>query len=125
MSAYSDLMNRGIQGASNGTGQWMIDVGGDALPFDSMDKKDREMYQEAAYFIQQQMSGIPTKASLEEDEKKKEEEEKKDLPLFDNKYFTEGLHSYIGNQMFGGRDWSTSEDWNPLDERGDKGLRGH
>lgn len=125
MSAYSDLMNRGIQGASNGSGQWMIDVGGDVLPFDTMDKKDKEMYQEAAYFIQQQMAGLPTKASLEEDEKKKEEEEKKDLPLFDNKYFTEGLHSYIGNQMFGGRDWSTSEDWNPLDERGENGIRGH
>jgi len=27
--------------------------------------------------------------------------------------------------MFGGRDWSTSEDWNPLDERGENGIRGH
>jgi hypothetical protein len=63
MSAYSDLMNRGIQGASNGTGQWMIDVGGDALPFDTMSQKDKEMYQEAAYFIQQQMAGLPTKDS--------------------------------------------------------------
>ena len=121
MSAYSDLMNRGIQGASNGTGQWMIDVGGDALPFDTMSQKDKEMYQEAAYFIQQQMAGLPTKDSQEE----AKEEDKKDLPLFDNKYFTEGLHSYIGNQMFGGRDWSTSEDWNPLDERGENGIRGH
>ena len=121
MSAYSDLMNRGIQGASNGSGQWMIDVGGEALPFDSMSQKDKEMYQEAAYFIQQQMAGLPTKVSQEE----AKEDEKKDLPLFDNKYFTEGLHSYIGNQMFGGRDWSTSEDWNPLDERGENGIRGH
>jgi hypothetical protein len=49
MSAYSDLMNRGIIGASNNTGQWMIDVNGDPLP--EMSKKDKEMYQEAAYFI--------------------------------------------------------------------------
>ena len=121
MSAYSDLMNRGIQGASNGTGQWMIDVGGDALPFDTMDKKDREMYQEAAYFIQQQMAGLPTKASQEE----AKEEEKKDLPLFDNKYFIEGLHSYISDSEFGGQPWSLQEHWNPLDERDSKtGLRG-
>jgi hypothetical protein len=49
MSAYSDLMNRGIIGASNNTGQWMIDVNGDPLP--EMSRKDKEMYQEAAYFI--------------------------------------------------------------------------
>jgi len=61
MSAYSDLMNRGILGASNSSGQWMIDVGGDALPFDTMSEKDKEMYQEAAYFIQQQMQGLPTR----------------------------------------------------------------
>jgi hypothetical protein len=36
MSAYSDLMNKGILGASNGTGQWMIDVNGD-VDLNSMD----------------------------------------------------------------------------------------
>jgi len=62
MSAYSDLMNKGILGASNSTGQWMIDVNG-VVDLDSMDKKDKEMYGEAAYFIQQQMAGLPTKSS--------------------------------------------------------------
>jgi hypothetical protein len=62
MSAYSDLMNKGILGASNNTGQWMIDVNG-VVDLDSMDKKDKEMYGEAAYFIQQQMAGLPTKSS--------------------------------------------------------------
>ena len=67
MSAYSDLMNRGIQGASNNTGQWVLNVGGDSpFPLDTMSRKDKEMYQEAAYFIQQQMAALPTKASQEE-----------------------------------------------------------
>jgi hypothetical protein len=51
MSAYSDIINRGIQGASSKTGQWTINVGGDTLNLDELSKKDREMYQEAAYFI--------------------------------------------------------------------------
>jgi hypothetical protein len=75
MSAYSDIMNKGILGASNGTGQWMIDVG-DTIDLDSMGRKDKEMYQEAAYFIQQQMAGMPTKSS-------QEEEKKKELDKFD------------------------------------------
>jgi len=34
MTAYSDIMNRGIQGASNETGQWRINVGGTPYQFD-------------------------------------------------------------------------------------------
>ena len=120
MSAYSDLMNRGILGASNNSGQWVIDVNGDPIPFDTMDKKDKEMYQEAAYFIQQQMAGLPTKASQEE----KAEEDKSKLPLFDNAYFTRELGNHISNNMFGGREIDTQTDWNSLDERGENGLRG-
>jgi hypothetical protein len=56
------------------------------------------MYHEAAYYILQQMSGITPKES----EEKKKEEEKKDLPLFDNKYFTQQFQGYIGNQRYGG-----------------------
>lgn len=120
MSAYSDLMNRGIRGASNTTGQWVIDINGDPLPFDTMDKKDKEMYQEAAYFIQQQMAGLPTKASQEE----KVEEDKSKLPLFDNAYFIREFGNHISNNMFGGRKIDTQTDWNSLDERGENGLRG-
>ena len=82
MSAYSDIMTRGIVGASNKTGQWIIDVNG-AIDFDSKDKKDKEMYQEAAYFIQQQMSGLPTKQSKEEQEKI----DKSKLQKFNNDFF--------------------------------------
>ena len=118
MSAYSDLMNRGILGASNNTGQWMLDVNGEDIDYGS--KKNQEMYQEAAYFIQQQMAALPTRVS--EEEKKKEDKSK--LPVFDNKYFTEGLQAHIGNNEFGGRNWSTIEDWNVLDERNEQGVRG-
>jgi hypothetical protein len=67
------------------------------------------------------MSGIPTRKIEEE----KKEEEKKELPVFDNKYFTQNIGNYIGNQRFGGRQWTTEDDWNVLDERDSKtGLRG-
>lgn len=120
MSAYSDLMNKGILGASNNTGQWMIDVNG-VVDLDSMDKKDKEMYGEAAYFIQQKMAGLLTKASQEQSK----EEEKKNLPLFDNAYFTKELGNYISTKEFGGMPIDTQTDWNSLDKRDPiKGTRG-
>ena len=118
--AYVDIMNQGVTGASNTSGQWQITYNGDSINLDSKSKKEREMYGEAAYYIQQQMSKIPTK----QNEEKQAEEEKKELPLFDNKFFTSGLQDYIGNNMFGGRNWSTTDDWNILDKRGENGLRG-
>lgn len=117
MSAYSDIMNRGLIGASNSTGQWQLDVGGDTIDFDSMDKKDREMYGEAAYFIRSQMS------SLAANKKAEEEKKKADLQKFDNKYFVSSLTNQISNNLFGGRQFTASEDWNPLDTRGENGLR--
>ena len=118
MSAYSDLMNRGIIGASNNSGQWMIDVNGDPLP--EMSKKDKEMYQEAAYFIQQQMASLPTKQAEEE----KKEEEKAKLDVFNNEYFVNGFNTKLANDWFGGASFSRANDWNTLDERGENGLRG-
>ena len=38
MNAYSDIMSRGITGADNSTGQWMISTGGDQIEY--KDKKD-------------------------------------------------------------------------------------
>lgn len=119
MSAYSDLMNKGILGASNNTGQWMIDVNG-VVDLDSMDKKDKEMYGEVAYFIQQQMAGLPTKSSQEE----KKEEDKSKLPVFDNDYFTKEFQNHISSTLFGGREFDTQNDWNSLDKREENGLRG-
>lgn len=118
MSAYSDIMNRGIIGASNNTGQWVIDVNGQDIDLDSMDRKDREMYQEAAYFIQQQMAGLPTKAS--EEEKKTE-----DLPVFD---FNKDFITHVNNSINGGQPlnigYGDTDQWNYLDERDSNGIRG-
>ena len=121
MSAYSDLMNRGIQGASNSTGQWVINVGGDSpVPLDTMSRKDREMYQEAAYFIQQQMASLPTKASQEE----KEETDKSKLPIFDHSTFKKGFLNQVSNDYFGGDNEIKTSSWDEYDKRDDKGIRG-
>jgi hypothetical protein len=63
----------------------MVNVN-EPIPFDTMDKKDKEMYQEAAYFIQQQMAGLPTKASQEN-----KVEDKSKLTVFDNDAFRKGF----------------------------------
>ena len=117
MTAYSDIMNRGLRGASNTSGQWMVDVGGDTIDLNSMNKKDKEMYQEAAYFIQQQMASLASSKTTEE-------KKKSDLPVFDNATFTKELGNHISNNYFGGRKIDTQTDWNSLDKRGENGLRG-
>ena len=109
MSAYQDIMSRGLTGASNSTGEWRIGVGG--APLQSMDKKDREMYEEAAYFIQQQMSKLPTKTSLEE----KEETKKSELPVFDNNAFITDFRKHISNDK-GGQPFVIDDEWNNLDK---------
>lgn len=114
MNAYSDIMSRGITGADNSTGQWMISTGGDQIEY--KDKKDKEAYEQAAYFIQQQMSGL--RADVEA-----KEEEKKNLPVLNNEEFTTSFINQISNNLFGGRQFDTQNDWNSLDERGSNGLR--
>ncbi len=118
LRAYQDLISKGITGASNTSGIWKINYGKEAIPLETLSKRDREMYGEAAYFLQQQMSRIPTKSSLA----KETENKKSELPLFDNKYFTSHFEDHI-SKLFGGRNWSQSE-WNDQDERGENGLRG-
>lgn len=120
LNAYQDLMTKGIIGANNTTGVWTINHNGEQIDLNSKSKIDREMYGEAAYFIQQQMSKLPTRQAQQQ----KGEEEKAKLPLFDNNYFTSQFNTHISNQMFGGRDFKTEDDWNILDERGENGLRG-
>ena len=109
MSAYSDIINRGIQGASSKTGQWTINVGGDNLNLDERSKKDREMYQEAAYFIRHQMASIPIK----------EEEKKKEAPVLSNEQFLKDFGNYLGNSEFGGQKYDTKTDWAGLDTERD------
>ena len=124
MSAYQDIMSRGLMGASNNTGEWVVNVGGDPYPLNTMSKKDKQMYEEAAYFIQQQMSELPTKASLEEAEKKKAEEEKAELPIFDNNAFITNFRKHISGNDKGGQPFMIDSEWNNLDKRNEKGERG-
>ena len=106
MSAYSDILSKGVQGASNDTGQWMIDVGGN-VDLDSISKKDKEMYLEAAYFIQQQMASLPTL--------KKEEEKKEELPVLTNSQFQKDFGTFLTNQEFGGSKERLASGWKGLD----------
>lgn len=121
LDAYSDIISKGIVGANNSTGQWALDLNQE-IDLSGMSPKDQEMYHEAAYYILEQMKGIPVKDS---EEKK---EESKDLPLYDNDTHFKAFEGYIRNQMFGGRNWNIggdNDDWNSLDERDSKtGIRG-
>ncbi len=117
LNAYQDIVSKGIIGANNTSGQWAIDLNSD-IDLSSMPQKDQEMYHEAAYYILQQMKGIPTKA-------KEEETKKEDLPIYDNKTHQNNINALIGNKLFGGQNWTTADHWNVLDERDETtGLRG-
>lgn len=114
LNAYQDIVSKGITGASNTTGVWTINHKGDPIDLDSKSQMDRDMYGAAADFIQRQMAKIPVRKPVVE--------ENKELPVFNNKYFTSQLNNQIGKE-FGGRDWSRQE-WNEFDVRGENGLRG-
>lgn len=121
MSAYSDIMNKGLKGMTNSTGQWMVDFGGPAIDWDSKSRKEKEMYEEAGYFIQQQMNGLVADA-------KKQDEEKEEIELtpYGSK-FKDVFGDYIGRTYFGNRDFNIGgekDDWNYLDERNEQGIRG-
>lgn len=119
MSAYSDIMSRGLLGASVGqNGIWGVDIEGGKIDLEALPKKDREMYREAAWFIRHQMDSL-SKSNIS----KKEEEEPKDLTKFDNDYFMSGLRDYIRNNMFGGSNDFKMSDWNNLDPRNEYGIR--
>ena len=110
LDAYTDIMNHGVLGASVGeNGIWNIDHNG-TIDQTNMSKMDRQMYGEAAYFIQQQMNSLGTKNT------KKEEEQKKELPKFDN--FGDNFGTYINKKYYGrSGDFSLKDQWNILDER--------
>lgn len=112
MSAYSDILSKGIVGANNTSGEWALDLG-QVLDLDSLPKKDKEMYHEAAYYILEQMKGIPTVEN-------KKEEDKKNLQLYTNDLHNKAIVGYIGNHLFGGQNWDYTTDWDVLDKRDEK-----
>lgn len=116
MEAYSNIMSYGVSGASVKNGQWVVDINTN-FDINTLPEADQKMYKEAAYFIQQQMSGMASDV----------EQKKEGTKPFDNTAFVEGLHKHIKNKMFGGMDWNIggpNDDWNKLDPRDSKGVRG-
>lgn len=117
--AYSDIVSRGITGASVATegqdaGRWQVNYNGDSIPIESMSDKDKRAYRDVAYFLKTQMESLSTP----------KEEVKENLPVFDNKTFITGLNQQMTSKLFGGHSWTTQEDWNPKDERDETGKRG-
>lgn len=114
LNAYQDIINGGLVGASNSSGIWTIQHGGEPIDLNTKSNLDREMYQDAAYYIQQQMSRMTPR--------KKEEEAKKDnLDKYD---FTSQFLPQIYNNRYGGNKDLFASEWENLDARGDNGLRG-
>ena len=116
LAAYQDIMNHGLTGASNNNGIWTINHGQEAIPLDSKSNLEKEMYQDAAYYIQQQMAKMTPR-------KKEEEKKKEDLTPFK---FKESFSQQLLNLYGGDKDvfLSPEQGWNTLDPRGNDGLRG-
>lgn len=116
LNAYKDIINHGITGASNSSGLWEITHNGDKIDTSTMSPIDKQIYEHAAYYIQQKMAQMTPR-------KKEEETAKKDLKDFNfiNDFNTSILNEYGGQQALF-RDPETG--WNSLDPRGDNGLRG-
>ena len=113
LNAYQDIMSRGITGASNESGIWKINHKGAPIDLDSKSKTDKEMYQAAAYYIQQKMMGVTPRTKTE----KKEE-----LTPFDNDTL---FKTYLMNNYYGGsKDLDIASQWDYLDPRDSTGKRG-
>ena len=116
LKAYQDIINQGLIGASNESGVWRVNHNGN-IDMSTKSNIEREMYGDAAYYIQQKMSGITPRSKVEE--KKKEDKTK-----FDNAYFNSGLISYIGNNLYGGKPSDVwNKEWAGLDPE-NRGIRG-
>lgn len=122
LNAYQDIINRGITGASNDSGIWKINHKGDNFTLDTMSNTEREMYQDAAYYIQQKMAQMTPR-------KKEEEKKKEDLEKFGN--FRDNLMKRILNGRYGGEGEGNKalfldpeQGWDAQDARGADGLRG-
>ena len=117
MAAYQDIIGKGLAGASNSSGVWKVNTNS-TIDLDSMSDKDREIYQDAAYYIQQQMARMAPR-------KKKEEEKKKDQKTFN---FGESFKQQLLNNYYGGDEklfLDPEEGWNSLDAMDEKaGVRG-
>ena len=56
INAYSDLMSKGITGASiSQNGIWQIDYSAQQMDQSNMSQRDKDIYKDAAWFIKNQM----------------------------------------------------------------------
>ena len=117
LDAYQNIINRGITGASNDSGIWRINHKGDNFTLDTMSNTEREMYQDAAYYIQQKMAQMTPRKK--EEEKKKEDLEK--YGDFRTNLMNQILKGYGNNsELFK----DSKQGWDAQDDRGANGLRG-
>ena len=115
LNAYQDIVGHGLLGASNNSGLWNVQYGQDPIDLSTKSNIEREMYQDAAYYIQQQMSQMPL-------HKKEEEEKKEDLDKFNfyDSFHKRLLEPYAGDtKLFA----DSEQGWDAQDKRGDNGLR--
>ena len=106
LNAYQDIINHGLTGASNESGIWTVNHGQDPIDLNNKSNTEREMYQDAAYYIQQKMAQMTPR-------KKEEEKKKEDLDQI--------LKGYGNNsELFK----DSEQGWDAQDARGADGLRG-
>lgn len=117
LNAYQDIIKGGLVGASNSSGIWTIQHGGEPIDLNTKSNLDREMYQDAAYYIQQQMSRMTPR-------KKEEEAKKENLEEYGNfktNLMNQILKGYGNNsELFA----DSEQGWDAQDARGADGLRG-
>lgn len=106
LNAYNAIMQSGVTGATNDTGQWQLTTQSQLDPTGLSDR-DQEMLGDAAYFILSQMQGVTPRGTTTE-ESNKEKTKFVGATAFDN---------WVSNNVFGGRQYSRAQDWNVLDER--------
>ena len=117
LNAYQNIINGGLVGASNSSGIWTIQHGGEPIDLNTKSNLDREMYQDAAYYIQQQMSRMTPRKK--EEEAKKENLEK--YGDFKTNLMNQILKGYGNNsELFA----DSEQGWDAQDARGADGLRG-
>ena len=114
LKAYDDI-TKNLTGATDSSGRWIINVNN--IDIDGMSPKDKEIYEHAAYYIQQQMSQMTPRA-------KEEEKKNENLDKFD---FIKSFNQQLLNNYYGGNSTlfeDPEQGWNALDVRGSNGLRG-
>ena len=116
LNAYQDIINNGLTGASNENGIWTVNQK-NPIDLNSKSNAEREMYQDAAYYIQQKMAQMTPRKK--EEEKKKEDLEK--YGSFGTNLMNRILKRYGNNsELFK----DSEQGWDAQDARGANGLRG-